>query len=370
MDKKNDSIKKNDLDDTNSHECKFCDIYTTNSVKALSDKILYESKSFYVIPALGCLVKNYIMIVSKRHINSMCYLTNSGKKELVNLINKFRSIFKVKYGFYPIIFEHGASNKEANKSSCCIVHAHIHIVPYVINKQQEMVNTLGLCSLSDFSEFYTLGYNKPYVFFMDNQGEMYYKDCQNDVMPSQIIRKWIASDMGQPNDWDWRTNSFDENIETTVSELKSLIKKSIKSTDYRLKYVYYCRAMDGLDTDEIEKEYNYVQEKLSDKGRILVNPFSKTEHRNLKLNKTNSELVVADNLDGISKSDCVIVNLSIKDHLYIGCIAEMVYAKEKGCYVIVISGDSGADKHFHTIYHADKIYNSLDELFESNDWRC
>ena len=349
-------------------ECKFCEIYSTNSVKALSDKILYESKSFYVIPALGCIVKNYIMIISKRHINSMCYLTNPERKELIELINRFRILFKKKYGFYPIIFEHGASKTEVNRSSCCIVHAHIHIVPYVITKQQDMINNLKLLSLNDFEEFFNAGYETPYIFYMDNQGQIYFKDCKEAVVPSQIIRKWIASDMGQPNDWDWRNHSFDENIEATVSELKPLIKKSLKSTDYRLKYVYYCRAMDGLDADEIEKEYDFVEKRLSENGRILVNPYSKTDHKYLKLNKTNSSLVVEDNLDGISKSDCVIVNLSIKNHLYIGCIAEMVYAREKGCYVIVITGDSGAEKHFHTIYHADKIYKTLDELFESIDW--
>lgn len=349
--------------------CKFCEIYSTDSIKALSDKILYESKYFYVIPALGCLVSNYIMIISKRHLTSMCYLKSSEKKELVDIINKFRIIFKEKYGFYPIIFEHGASTTETNRSSCCIVHAHIHIVPYIINCQAEMIERLNMSAINDFSELFNIGKNKPYIFFMDNQGALYYKSCLEDVVPSQIIRKWIAKDMGTPDVWDWRNNTFDDNIEKTVHELKPLIKKSINNTDYRLKYVYYCRAMDGLDVNEIENEYDYIQKKLSENGRILVNPFSKTEHKSLKLNKTNSAIVVAENINGISKSDCVIVNLSIKNHLYVGCIAEMVHAKEKGCYVIVIVGESGAEKHFHTMHYADKICKTLEELFESNNWR-
>lgn len=61
--------------------------------------------------------------------------------------------------------------------------------------------------------------------------------------------------------------------------------------------------------------------------------------------------------------------MSIKNHLYVGCIAEMIYAKEKGCYVIVITGDTGVEKHFHTLYHADKIYHDMDELFDVQDWR-
>ena len=356
---------KNDMFSYN--DCKFCDIYSTNSVKDISDKILYESKSFYIIPALGCLVSNYIMIVSKRHINSMCYLNDAERNELVELINKFRIMFKEKYGFYPIVFEHGASITDTNKSACCVLHAHIHIVPYVINRQDKMIQSLGLLSLNDFTELFDLGYNKPYIFYLNNQGELYFKNCKNDVVPSQIIRKWIAADMGIPDAWDWRKNTFENNIESTVLDLKPLINNAIKPYDYRLKYIYYCRAMDGFDQDEIDKEYKYVQEKLIEQGRVLVNPSSKTEH-NLKINKTNSKLVVDENLNGISKSDCVIVNLSKKNHLYVGCIAEMVYAKERGCYIIVITGDSGADNHFYTIYHADKIYKKLEDVFENYDW--
>lgn len=352
-------------------DCRFCNIYNTNKVKPVSDVILYENKYFFIIPALGCLVTNYIMIISKRHINSMCYLNNAERNELITLLNEIRAMMKEKYGYYPIVFEHGASNEDVNKSACCVLHAHLHIVPYKLSNQSEMISSLNLSRLNDIDVFFSEGYNKPYIFFMDNEGEIYHKSCVNDsdIFPSQIIRKWIASDIGKSQLWDWRYNSFQENIEITVAELKPLIKKSIKAGDYRLKYIYYCRAMDGLDANDIEVEYDYVQKKLFEQGRVLVNPFGKIEHQSLKLNKINAELIVTENLKGISMADCVIVNLSKKNHLYVGCIAEMIYAKEKGCYVIVIAGDTGVENHFYTLFHADKIYYSLDELLNSEDWR-
>ena len=111
-------------------ECKFCRIHSTDEVKAVSDTILYENENFFVVPALGCFVENYIMIVAKRHICSMAYLNQEEKKDLETLINEFRKILKEKYGFYPVVFEHGASNNDTNKSACCILHAHLHIVPH------------------------------------------------------------------------------------------------------------------------------------------------------------------------------------------------------------------------------------------------
>lgn len=352
-------------------DCKFCEIYNSNTIKAISDIILYENKYFFVIPALGGLITNYIMVISKRHVNSMCYLNKNEKEELIILLNDLRTMMKEKYGFYPIIFEHGASNIDVNKSACCVLHAHLHIVPYKMNQQSKMIESLNLSLLNDLIEFFDVGYDNPYIFFMDNQGEIYHRNCVNasDVFPSQIIRKWIANDIGKPELWDWRINPLQENIEKTVSELKPLIKNSMNTEDYRLKYIYYCRAMDGLDVNEIEAEYNYIQSKLDAQGRVLVNPFEKTEHMSLKLNKINAELIVKENIKGISKADCVIVNMSKKNHFYVGCIAEMIYAKEKGCYVIVITGDTGVENHFYTLYHADKIYHDIDELFDANDWR-
>jgi len=350
-------------------DCKFCNIYNANEIKAVSDTVLYESTYFFVIPALGCIVRDYIMIVSKRHVNSMCYLNAVEKADLENLVNEFRTIFKEKYQFYPIVFEHGASDCDTNKSACCVLHAHIHIVPIKINRQNEMIKNLGLIKTDGYVKFYKEAYNKPYVFFMDNSGAIFYRDIVDTSIPSQVFRKWIAKDIGESDKWDWRIYPFDENVIATIDDLKPIIKErhfSIK--DSRLKYVYYCRAIDGLDHENIRQEYDYIQNKLAEQGRVLVNPYGDDEHNQLEINRHNSKLIVSENLVNMSKADCVIVNLSIKDHMYVGCIAEMVYAKLKGCYVIVIYGDSLVEKHFYTLYHSDKEYKTLEELFNSHDW--
>ena len=82
-------LKQNDI-----NNCKFCSIINSQSLTKLSDKILYEGKYFFIIPALGCFIKDYIMIVSKRHIYSMTSLNKHEKIELNELILKFKRIFK------------------------------------------------------------------------------------------------------------------------------------------------------------------------------------------------------------------------------------------------------------------------------------
>ena len=348
------------------YKCRFCEILEHPGIREVSDTVLYENDNFFVIPTLGCLVKNYILIVSKRHEYSMCSLNEYEKKDLNDLTNKFRMLLKEKHGFFPIVFEHGASrldmNRNAwNRSACCVLHAHIHLVPLKLNCQVEMCSTLELSEISGFEELQVLGKDKHYLSFLDNSGKTFFRDASGTVLPTQIIRQWIAKDI-ETASWDWRQHPFEENIIATIDELKYLIKNNNLKKNQKFKYVYYCRAMDGLPTEEILKEYRSVEEALRKNGRVLVNPFEKDSH-SLEMNKDNANMIIHENMKNISRSDCVIVNLSIPNHFYVGCIGEMTHAKMKGCFVITVVGDSGADKHFYTLHCSDVVVKTLDEAF-------
>lgn len=128
--------------------------------------------------------------------------------------------------------------------------------------------------------------------------------------------------------------------------------------------VYYCRAMDGIEFDIISKEYEFVRKRLSEKGYCLINDFNQSNYEKLPITVENSKRVVQSNLINLATSDVVIVNLSIPNHSYIGCVGEMIYAKQKGIRVITIVGESGNDKHFWTLYHSDNIVNNLEEAIE------
>ena len=125
--------------------------------------------------------------------------------------------------------------------------------------------------------------------------------------------------------------------------------------------VYYCRAMDGLSSKEIRAEYEQVNILLARRGFELINAHNKDQHEVLPLNDENAIKVVEENLRELCGADCIIINFTIPKHLYVGCIGEMIYAKINRVKVIVIAGDSGVDKHFWTVYHADAIVKTLNE---------
>jgi diadenosine tetraphosphate (Ap4A) HIT family hydrolase len=209
-----------------NYECPFCkEIQERTSNPLKQNRIIYETEHFVVFPTIGCLTENYIMIVSKKHLVSTCYIDDGLKKEFVGLIDKFRYLLQEKYGFYPIIFEHGASENDTNKGGCCILHTHLHIVPHKLNNSTEMINTLDLKKIGGYNDFFTIAYDKPYLFFMNNDNEMFLRVLSDSVFPSQIIRRWIAKDLNIAEKWDWRQNPFYENIHKTINNMETLIKK-------------------------------------------------------------------------------------------------------------------------------------------------
>ena len=112
-----------------SEFCIFCNI-VKNGSDLRQDTVLYEDEHFFIVPALGALLAGYILLISKDHIGSMCFLSKENKEKLKVILEKLSAIYLARYGFTPLLFEHGATYNEVNKSACCVDHAHIHVVPH------------------------------------------------------------------------------------------------------------------------------------------------------------------------------------------------------------------------------------------------
>ena len=58
-------------------DCVFCNIDNSK----VENTIIDESDNFFVLPSIGSLVDGYLLIVSKRHINSMAELMENERIE-------------------------------------------------------------------------------------------------------------------------------------------------------------------------------------------------------------------------------------------------------------------------------------------------
>jgi len=120
--------------------CPFCNL----NIKNIENTILEETENFYIIPSLGSIIDGYILIVSKKHYNSMFNLNKEEFKEYENIINKYRNLFKNIYGKFPIIFEHGTPILNNTMTASSVIHAHTHIVNHKYLNEEKIISDLNI----------------------------------------------------------------------------------------------------------------------------------------------------------------------------------------------------------------------------------
>ena len=71
-------------------DCVFCNIDNSK----VKNTIIDESDNFFVLPSIGSLVDGYLLIVSKRHINSMAefYIMYKNPDNVCYLTNRFEPV--------------------------------------------------------------------------------------------------------------------------------------------------------------------------------------------------------------------------------------------------------------------------------------
>jgi len=194
------------------NNCTFCN-FDTNRIE---NTIIEETKHFYILPALGSFVEGYLLLVSKRHVLAMSELNLEEKVEFLSIIQKYQNLFLKLYGTYPIIFEHGTVNSALNSANS-VSHAHIHLVNHkYLNEANVLIEqNFALIPLDSFPEV-----NRNYIWYMNQNNQSY---VSYDFAPiSQLMRIYIARDLGIENTFNWRENPMYENIEKTIEKFKDL----------------------------------------------------------------------------------------------------------------------------------------------------
>lgn len=189
--------------------CVFCNIDKSRP----ENTIIEESDNFIVLPTIGALVDGYLMIVSKKHINSMSELKENEKIEYEFLIEKYRNKFKNIYNKFPIIFEHGSPINDSDMKASSVIHAHTHIVNHKFINEESIVKNLNFKILENLNY---LSKEQNYIMYINPENICYVS--YNFEPVSQMMRKIIAKDLGYENKFDWKKEIFIENINSTIKK--------------------------------------------------------------------------------------------------------------------------------------------------------
>lgn len=214
-------------------DCKFCSIIERD--KKLKNKQLcvtdipiydtkiYETDDFLVVPVLGSIIEGYIMIITKKHINSMAELEPKKLNELNSVIEFLGNICQKIYGICPTVFEHGSASSEVKMvSQSSVYHAHMHIVPFEFENMSEIVKESGMKQIKGINAIHDYR-EMPYVYCRDHNKLSYI--TINENLPSQYMRRKLATEVGKNDEWNWREYPFIEHVAGTINAYMQELKR-------------------------------------------------------------------------------------------------------------------------------------------------
>jgi len=180
-------------------ECPYCEGFEKGF--QYGNKILYESDNFVVFPSLGQIVEGYLLITPKKHYIAIGEIPSELYPELDFVCKKVRKVISDNYE-KPIFFEHGPISSE-KRAGCCIEHAHFHAVPVKVDILSDLAKYFKYHKIKTFADI-KKQFKKgiPYFYYESNVGKRYVFEVPKSI-PSQYIRRIIASKIGKPEIWDW-----------------------------------------------------------------------------------------------------------------------------------------------------------------------
>lgn len=207
------------------NDCVFCSL--VNQIdKELCSKIentvLYEDDLVLIKPALGMSIPNYLMVISKQHINGFAELNSDDLFRLENLLDRICDEYFKIIGVYPIIFEHGSL--PLGRHPLSITHAHLHIIPIYLSYDnlEKLFDKLELRLQFDVTSLHNMKH-KDYWMYRSEIKHYYMSHSIKDAPRSYFI-KLVAEQVGYDDSYEWRNpnNNREADIKETIEIFKQL----------------------------------------------------------------------------------------------------------------------------------------------------
>lgn len=217
-----------------SSHCPYCR-YLRNENKP-TERTIYSSEHFFVIPTLGEFIFGYLLIIPYEHVMSVAELDLPTQKELLTVIDDVKYLLNLTYNSSScLVWENGTGNSGRGKAKDSIVHAHTHIAP----------STLTAEKLEALSGFYFEKISTEELSKYDQHSYLLVKDADNAwrissnpsvYIPRQYVRQLLAEEYGLPGElWNWRLYPFKDFMMQTYYEIADSIRKNWDSLPDRIK---------------------------------------------------------------------------------------------------------------------------------------
>lgn len=197
--------------------CPFCAEMHDNTLNPLKqNRIVRETENFIVIPSVGCLVVNYLLVIPKNHYTCFGQLNKMEYNELYALLEDLHSINQTIFKSKTIMFEHGSVTENSNSGNS-VYHAHLHVLPFINTLMDDILSDdLKVNQISDIHDLRaTIEKTSSYLYYYDIDKKSY--DITHAGIVSQYFRRLISKHLNKPDEWNWRKYPFIENMSKTLS---------------------------------------------------------------------------------------------------------------------------------------------------------
>jgi len=181
--------------------CVFCDTANWHNYGKLDERLIGETKDFWIIATLGQITDGgYLLLVPKKHVECIGAMTEDEAGALEILIYQITGILYQEYKERSVVFEHGIVGQT-------IKHAHIHMIPQYLELFKKIKSDFPNCMTSEYYSFESLARNysliqKPYLLWRDS---LHVTDIIWDPpAPLQYLRIIVADALGRPERANWR----------------------------------------------------------------------------------------------------------------------------------------------------------------------
>ena len=207
--------------DLHRNLCSFCNDISVDS-PSLWNRPLFESLNFVVIPSLGALIEGWLLIVSKTHFICAAAFPDHMVAELESLKSNVCEAVRSRYG-NAIVFEHGPAS-DSRPVGCGVDHAHLHVVPISHDLTAPVLALLPSAAVWQGGDLSACR-----AAFRSGFDYLYLEQAPHDPkilvwanVGSQLFRRAIASQLGVPEEYNWREHPRRESAVSTAAAFSRL----------------------------------------------------------------------------------------------------------------------------------------------------
>lgn len=204
----------NDLKSQIQNGCRFCN-------PPEKERILFETKNFYVMVSLGPIIEGYLLIVSKSHWGACLHVPEDYLEEFVSLKQKVKQILIEVYGGC-IFYEHGkiGTSLTAGDDHHHCFHAHLHCIPTNININDSVKNEFEQTRLEDIAAAhqYVLENQIGRYLYIEDEHVCIYQP--HFAIRSQYLRYKLSELLNLKDRWNWVNNQNWQLLEESITRLK------------------------------------------------------------------------------------------------------------------------------------------------------